>query len=77
MTPEGSNNLNLVQWYVDRSFAVHSDMMSYTGITIILGKGAAIDQLVKQKLNTKSLIEAEVCSTMVVPDLLGYLIYEK
>jgi hypothetical protein len=47
-------------WWVDASFAVHHDMRSHTGATMSLGKGSPISLSRKQRLNTKSLTEAEV-----------------
>jgi hypothetical protein len=47
-------------WWVDASFAVHHDMQSHTGATMSLGKGSPISLSRKQRLNTKSLMEAEV-----------------
>jgi hypothetical protein len=35
-----ANDINIVEWYVDASFAVHPDMISHTGGVMTLGKGA-------------------------------------
>ena len=35
-----ADNLNIVKWKIDASFAVHPDMKSHTGAYITLGKGA-------------------------------------
>jgi len=42
------------KWWVDSSYAVHSDMKSHTGIYMTLGKGATYTASCQQKLNTKS-----------------------
>jgi hypothetical protein len=49
-----------IKWYVDASFAVHPDMQSHTGATMTLGKGAVYSISTKQKINTKSSMEAEL-----------------
>jgi KUP system potassium uptake protein len=49
-----------VKWWVDASFAVHTDMKSHTGGTLSLGKGSVYSTSTRQKLNTKSLTEAEL-----------------
>ena len=45
---------------VDSSYAVHPEMRSHSGIYMMLGKGMAYSTSSKQKLNTKSFIEAEL-----------------
>ena len=35
-----ADNLQIVEWWVDASYAVHPDMKSHTGGTMSLGKGA-------------------------------------
>jgi len=49
-----------IKWWIDAAFAVHRDMRSHTGITMSLGKGSPISSSLKQKINTKSSMEAEV-----------------
>jgi hypothetical protein len=55
-----ANNLNIVKWWVDASYAVHHDMRSHTGRTMSMGTGAIYSTSKKQKLNTKSSTKAEV-----------------
>ncbi len=55
-----ASNMSLVRWWVDASFAVHSDYQSHTGAVLTLGKGGVISMLQKQKINIKSSTEAEV-----------------
>ena len=52
---------NVVKWWVDASFAVHPDMKSHTGGTMTIGKGSVYSTSTRQKLNTKSSTEAELC----------------
>ena len=55
-----ADNLRVVKWYVDASFAVHPDYRSHTGAVMTLGKGSPIGLSKKQKLNTRSSTEAEL-----------------
>jgi len=61
----GTKNLTLTieanygpKWWVDSSYAVHPDMRSHSGIFMTLGKGTMCAASSKQKLNTKSSMEA-------------------
>ena len=49
-----ADKLNILKWYVDTSFAVHTDFKSHTGVVMTMGKGAMMSMSRKQKLNTKS-----------------------
>ena len=55
-----AEDLRVVKWYVDASFAVHPDYRSHTGAAMTLGEGAVIGLSKKQKLNTRSSTEAEL-----------------
>ena len=55
-----ADDLHLVKWWVDGSFAVHADMQSHTGVNMSLSRGTVYGMLTRQKLNTKSSTEAEV-----------------
>ena len=54
------DNLGLVHWHVDASFAVHANMKSHTGGTMSLGRGSIIDTSQKQTINTRNSTEAEL-----------------
>ena len=54
------DNLRVIKWYVDVSFAVHPDFKSHTGATMVMGSGGVISMSRKQKLNTRSSTEAEL-----------------
>jgi len=56
----GADELNVVKWYVDASFAVHPDFKSHTGACMTLGTGVPISMSRKQKLKTRSSTEAEL-----------------
>jgi hypothetical protein len=47
-------------WYVDASFAVHSNMRGHTGGGLMMGRGFPIVSSTKQKLNTRSLMESKL-----------------
>jgi hypothetical protein len=40
-----ADNMNVMKWWVDASFAVHADMKSHTGGVMSLGKGAVFGTL--------------------------------
>ena len=56
-----ADNLSVIKWYVDASFAVHPDYKSHTGATMLFdeGKGSKMNLSRKQKLNTRSSTESE------------------
>ena len=56
----GIDNLSVVKWWADASFAVHRDMKSHTGVLASLGRGAIYARSAAQKLNTTSSTEGEV-----------------
>ncbi len=68
------DNLNVVKWWVDASYAVHKDMRSHTGGTMSMGTGAIYSTSKKQKLNTKSSTEAELVG---VDDVLPQALWTK
>ena len=55
-----ADNLKIIKWYVDASFAVHPDFKSHTGAVMTMGNGAIQSISRKQKLNTRSSTEAEL-----------------
>ena len=66
-----ADDLRVVKWYVDASFAVHPDFKSHTGGVMTFGEGAIQSISRKQKLNTRSSTEAELVgaddvSTMIL-----------
>ena len=65
------DNLQIIKWWADASFACHPDMRSHTGGLMSLGKGAAYTTSVRQKLNTRSSTEAELVAVNdVLPQIL-------
>ena len=55
-----ANNMNIVKWWVDASFAVHPDMRSHTGAMMTMGGGAIYASSTLQKINTRSSTEGEL-----------------
>jgi hypothetical protein len=55
-----ADDLRVVKWYVDASFAVHPDFKSHTGAMMLLGKGAMQSIARKQKLNVRSSTEGKL-----------------
>jgi hypothetical protein len=55
-----TDDLRVVKWYVDASFAVHPDFKCHTGTVMTLGKGAMQSITRKQKMNVRSSTEGEL-----------------
>ena len=55
-----ADDIRVIKWYIDASFAVHPDYKSHTGGAMTFGRGAPINISRKQKLNTKSSTDAEL-----------------
>ena len=55
-----ADNLKVVKWFIDASFAVHPDFKSHSGSVMTLGDGAIQAASKKQQLNTRSSTESEV-----------------
>ena len=53
------DDLHVIKWWIDVSFAVHPDFKSHTGAVMSMGSGALISGSQKQKLNTRSSTEGE------------------
>ena len=70
----GANSFNMLQTWVDASYAVHHDMRGHTGGLMSLGVGVFNQKSTKQKLNTKSSTETEVVGAS---DYLPYTIWTK
>ena len=54
------DDLHVIKWHVDASFAVHPDFRSHTGGVMTYGRGAIQSISRKQRLNTRSSTEAEL-----------------
>ena len=69
-----ADNLNVLNWHFDASFAVHQDYKSHSGGSMTMGRGAFMSMSKKQKLNTKSSTEAEL---VAVDDGMGQMLWTK
>jgi Reverse transcriptase (RNA-dependent DNA polymerase) len=69
-----AEDINIIKWYVDASFAVHPDMKSHTGGSMTLGKGVIYGTSTRQKINTKSSTEAELVG---VNDLMPQILWTR
>ena len=47
----GEDKSSTLEWYIDASFAVHTNMHGHTGGGLTMGRGFSIVCLTKQKLN--------------------------
>ena len=54
------DDLRVVHWYVDASFAVHPDFKSHSGGVMTMGQGAIMSGSNEQKLNTRSSCKAKL-----------------
>ena len=61
-------------WSIDTAFAIHPNMKSHTGMSMTMGKGAAISLSRKQKLNTRSSTEAEL---VAVDDCMAQVLWTR
>ena len=55
-----ADNLNIIKWWVDASYAAHGDMHGHTGGDHVIGTRVGTQHVKKEKLNTKSSTEAEL-----------------
>ena len=69
-----ADDLQVIKWYVDASFAVHPDFKSHTGGVMSYGKGTVMSMSRKQKLNNRSSTEAELVG---VDDMATMILWTK
>jgi hypothetical protein len=69
-----ADDLHVIKWYVDASFAVHPDFKSHTGGAMTFGTGVPISVSRKQKLNTRSSTEAEL---VAVDDMANLILWTR
>ena len=68
-----ADSLTLSRWWVDAAYAMHDDCRGHTGAGMSFGEGMmALSYSWKQKINTKSSMEAELVG---VDDTLGYILW--
>ena len=59
----GMNGIDLLETWIDASYAIYQYMKIHTGGVISMGGGSAMSKSSKQKINTKSSTEAEMIGT--------------
>ena len=69
-----ADDMMVIQWWVDASFATHPNCRSHTGVTLSLGKGSVYSLSSKQKLNTRSSTEAELVG---INDVLSMILWTR
>jgi hypothetical protein len=67
-----ANGTGVLSWYVDASFAVHTDMRGHTGGAMTMGRGFPLDKSTKHRLNTRSSTESEI---VAVDDLILQILW--
>ena len=66
------DDMKIIKWYIDASYAVHEDFRSHSGLVTKFGQGSAISASLKQKINTRSSTEAELVG---VDDFMGMILW--
>ena len=69
-----ADNVHIIKWWGDASYAVHPDMGSHTGGGLTLGWGIIYATLTRQILNTQSSTEAELVG---VNDLMPQVLWTR
>ena len=70
----GADGNEVLQTWVDASYAVHRDIRSHTGAIMLLGHGMIHHRSAKQKLNTKGSTEAEL---VIASEYIGWTLFDK
>ena len=55
-----ATSMSVIHWWIDASFAAHTDYKSHTGACLSFGRGCPVNISSKQKINTRSSTEAEL-----------------
>ena len=55
-----ADNLRIIRWFVDASYAIHDNCKGHTGSMMTMGSGAITSFSRKQKINGKSSTEGEL-----------------
>ena len=69
-----ADNMHVMKWWVDASFAVHPDMKSHTGGTLTFGRGTVYGTSTRQKINSTSSTEAE---TIAIHEVLPQILWTR
>ena len=68
------DDTRVIKWYLGASFSVHTDFKNHSGGIMVWGIGANKSGLMKQKLITRSSMEAEVVG---IDDMASNLLWTK
>ena len=68
------DDMTVIQWWVDASFATHPNCRSHTGATLSFGRGSVYSMSSKQKLNTRSSTEVELVG---INDVLSMILWTR
>ena len=60
---------------MDGAFTIHPDVMLHSGATVLMGAGSIYSTPTKQKLNTKSSMEAKLVGANEVLSQVLWIIY--
>jgi len=69
-----ADSTNVIKWWVDAAYAIHSDMRSHIGGTMSMGKAVIYGTSTRQKLSTKSLTEAKI---IALSDVLQQVVWTR
>ena len=67
-----ADSTNVIKWWVNAAYAIHSDMCSHTGGTMSMGTGVIYGTSTRQTLSTKSSTEAKI---IAVSDVLQQVVW--
>ena len=67
-----ADDMTVIQWWIDASFATHPNCRSHTGATLSFGKGSVYSMSSKQKINTRSSTEAKLVG---INDVLSMILW--
>ena len=69
-----ADDMTVIQWWIDASFATHPNCRSHTGATLSFGKGSVYSMSSKQQINTRSSTEAELVG---INDVLSMILWTR
>ena len=70
----GANKTGVLHWYVDASFATHSDMRGHTGGALTMGIGCPVTQCTKAKCTTRS---STISELVAVDEMMAQILWTR
>jgi hypothetical protein len=70
----GANKTGVLHWYVDASFAKHSDMRGHTGGALTMGIGCPVTQCTKAKCTTRS---STISELVAVDEMMAQILWTR